>query len=186
MTEFVENVLDEVPVLVDRLAVVLAGLGTLDVVLILVTLILVIRAGIRGFVAEAFGVASVVAGIAVAAVLVVPASVYVDAATGSESFWNKVVAFLVLFLATYLVLKLVEYVLHRLSRTLHLQQLDHVFGLALGVAEGAVIGAVAIAGMHAQPWFDVAAVLEGSVAAQVAEQTLGIGPPTVGSAADVR
>ena len=186
MTEFVENVLDEVPVLVDRLAVVLAGLGTLDVVLILVTLILVIRAGIRGFVAEAFGVASVVAGIAVAAVLVVPASVYVDAATGSESFWNKVIAFLILFLATYLVLKLVEYVLHRLSRTLHLQQLDHVFGLALGVAEGAVIGAVAIAGMHAQPWFDVAAVLEGSVAAQVAEQTLGIGPPTVGSAADVR
>jgi membrane protein required for colicin V production len=186
MTEFVENVLDEVPVLVDRLAVVLAGLGTLDVVLILVTLILVIRAGIRGFVAEAFGVASVVAGIAVAAVLVVPASVYVDAATGSESFWNKVVAFLVLFLATYLVLKLAEYVLHRLSRTLHLQQLDHVFGLALGVAEGAVIGAVAIAGMHAQPWFDVAAVLEGSVAAQVAEQTLGIGPPTVGSAVDVR
>ena len=186
MTEFVENVLDEVPVLVDRLAVVLAGLGTLDVVLILVTLILVIRAGIRGFVAEAFGVASVVAGIAVAAVLVVPASVYVDAATGSESFWNKVVAFLVLFLATYLVLKLAEYVLHRLSRTLHLLQLDHVFGLALGVAEGAVIGAVAIAGMHAQPWFDVAAVLEGSVAAQVAEQTLGIGPPTAGSAADVR
>jgi membrane protein required for colicin V production len=186
MTEFLENVLHQVPVFVDRLAAVLAGLGTLDVVLILIALILTIRAGIRGFVSEAFGVASVVAGIAVAAVLVVPASAYVDAAADSDSFWNKVIAFLGLFLATYAVLKLVEYILHRLFRSLHLQQLDHVFGLALGVAEGAVIGAVAIAGMHAQPWFDVAAVLEGSVAAQVAEQTLGIGPPTVGSAADVR
>ena len=182
-----ETVLDRIPVFVDRLAVVLAGLGTLDVVLMVVTLILAIRAAIRGFVAEAFGVAAVVAGVAVAAVLVGPASAYVDVATGSSSFWNKVVAFLVLFLGTYLVLKLVEYVVHRISRTLRLQQLDHLFGLALGVAEGAVIGAVAIAGMHAQPWFpEAAGLLEASVAARFAEQTLGIGPPSAGSAADVR
>jgi len=187
MTEFLQEIRDHVPVVVDRLAVVLAALGALDVVLIVVTLILAIRAAIRGFVAEAFGVAAVVAGIAVAAFLVVPASAYVDAATGSASFWNKVVAFLVLFLITYLVLKLVGYVLHRLSRTLRLQQLDHLFGLALGVAEGAVIGAVAIAGMHAQPWFpEAAGLLEASVAAQFAEQTLGIGPPPVGSAGDAR
>ena len=187
MTELMENARDQIPVIMDRLAVVLAGLGTLDLVLILVTLILAVRAAIRGFVAEAFGVAAVVAGIAVAAVLVVPASAYVDVATGSASFWNKVVAFLVLFLATYLVLKLVEYVLHRLFRTLRLQQLDHLFGLALGVAEGAVTGALAIAGMHAQPWFpEAAGLLEASVAAQFAEQTLGIGPPSTGSAADVR
>ena len=185
MTEFLQEIRDHVPVVVDRLAVVLAALGTLDVVLIVVTLILAIRAAIRGFVAEAFGVAAVVAGIAVAAVLVVPASAYVDVATGSASFWNKVVAFLVLFLITYLVFKLVGYVMQRLSRTLRLQQLDHLFGLALGVAEGAVIGAVAIAAMQAQPWFDVAALLGESVAARVAEQTLGIGPPPVGSAADV-
>lgn len=186
MTELMENVRDQIPVFMDRLAVVLAGLGTLDVVLVLVTLILAIRAAIRGFVAEAFGVAAVVAGIAVAAVLVVPASAYVDVATGSESFWNKVVAFLVLFLITYLALKLLEHILQRVSRTLRLQQLDHLFGLVLGVAEGAVIGAVAIAGMQAQPWFDVAALLEESVAARVAEQALGIGPPSVGSAGDVR
>lgn len=186
MTEFLQELRDQVPAVVDRLAVMLAGLGTLDVVLILVTLILAIRAAIHGFVAEAFGVAAVVAGIAVAAFLVGPASAYVDVATDSASFWNKVVAFLVLFLATYLMLKLVEYVLHRLSRTLRLQQLDHLFGLALGVAEGVVIGAVAIAGMQAQPWFDVATLLEESVAARVAEQTLGIGPPSFGNAADVR
>ncbi len=187
MTELTENVRDQIPVFMDRLAVVLAGLGTLDVVLILVTLILAIRAAIRGFVAEAFGVAAVVAGIAVAAVLVVPASAFVDVATGSESFWNKVVAFLVLFLITYVALKLLEHILQRVLRTLRLQQLDHLFGLALGVAEGAVIGALAIAGMHAQPWFpEAAGLLEASVAAQFAEQTLGIGPPSTGSAADVR
>ena len=186
MTEFMENALDRIPVFVDRLAVVLAGLGTLDVVLMVVILILAIRAAIRGFVAEAFGVAAVVAGVAVAAILVEPASAYVDVSIGNESFWNKVVAFLVLFLATYLVLKLVEHILHRVSRTLRLQQLDHLFGLALGVAEGVVLGAVAIAAMQAQPWFDVAALLEQSVAAQVAEQTLGIGPPSIGSSTDVR
>ncbi len=185
MTEFAEGLLDRLPGVVDRVAVVLAELGTLDVVIILITLILMIRAGIRGFVAEAFGVASVVAGIAVAAVLVVPASAYVDAAVGSDSFWNKIIAFLALFLATYAVFKLVEHVLRRLSRTLRLQQLDHVFGVALGVAEGVVIGAVVIAGMHAQPWFEVAAILEGSVAAQMAEQILGIGSPAVEGAIDV-
>lgn len=184
MTEFVEGLLDRAPGVVDRAAVVLAQLGTLDVVIVLITLILMIRAGIRGFVAEAFGVASVVAGIAAAAVLVVPASAYVDAAVGSDSFWNKIIAFLALFLATYAVFKLVGHLLQRLARTLHLQQLDHVFGVALGIAEGAVIGAVVIAGMHAQPWFEVAEVLEGSVAAQMAERYLGIGPPAVEGAAE--
>ncbi len=187
MTELMENVRDQIPVFMDRMAVVLAGLGTLDVVLIVVTLILAIRAAIRGLVAEAFGVAAVVAGIAMAAILVVPASAYVDVATGSASFWNKVVAFLALFLITYLVLKLLAHILQRVSRALYLQPLDHLFGLALGVAEGAVIGALAIAGMHAQPWFpEAAGLLEASVAAQFAEQTLGIGPPSFGSAADVR
>ena len=186
MTGLLKNFRDEVPVFVEKMSVVLAGLGTLDVVMILIIIILTVRAGIRGFVAEAFGVASVVAGIGVAAVLAAPVSAYVDAATGSDSFWNKVIAFLVLFLMTYLVFKLVQHVLHRVSQNLRLQQLDHVFGLALGVAEGVVIGAVVIAGMNAQPWFDVTGVLEKSVLAQVAEQTLGIGLTAVGSAGDVR
>ena len=182
MTEFAQSVLEAVPVVVDRLAVVLAALGPLDVVLILVTLALAIRAAVRGFVAEAFGVAAVVAGVAVAAILVVPASRYVDGIVGSESFWNRVIAFLVLFLATYASLKLIEHILHRLSEGLHLQQLDHVFGLALGVAEGAIIGTVLIAGLHAQPWFDVGGLLDGSVAAAVVEQTLGIERTAAGSA----
>lgn len=185
MTEFSEGLLDRVPGIVDRVAVVLEQLGALDVVIILIALILTVRAGIRGFVAEAFGVAAIVAGIAVAAVLVVPASAYVDAAVGSDSFWNRIIAFLALFLATYLAFKLVEHVMRGLSRTLRLQQLDHVFGLALGVVEGTVIGAVMIAGLHAQPWFEVAAVLDASVAAQMAEQYLGIGPPAAGSPVDV-
>lgn len=185
MTEFSEGLLDRVPGVVERVAAVLAQLGELDVAIILIALILMVRAGIRGFVAEAFGVAALVAGIAVAAAWVVPASAYVDAAVGSDSFWNKIIAFLALFLATYAVFKLVEHVMRGLSRTLRLQQLDHVFGLALGVVEGAVIGAVVIAGLHAQPWFEVAAVLERSVAAQMAEQYLGIGQPAAGSSVDV-
>lgn len=185
MTEFMEGLLDRVPGVIDRAGAVLAALGTLDVVIILLTLILMIRAGIRGFVAEAFGVASVFAGIAAAAVLVVPASAYVDAAIGSDSFWNKIIAFLALFLATYAVCKLVGHLFQRLSRSLRLQQLDHLFGVVLGVAEGAVVGAVLIAGMHAQPWFEVAAVLEGSVAAQMAERFLGIGPPAVDGVTEV-
>ena len=50
------------------------------------------------------------AGVAVAAILVVPASRYVDGFVGSQSFWNRVITFLVLFLMTYVALKLVEYV----------------------------------------------------------------------------
>lgn len=185
VTDFSEGLLDRVPGIVERVAAVLEQLGTLDVVIILIALILMVRAGIRGFVAEAFGVAAIVAGIAVAAVLVVPASAYVDDAVGSDSFWNKVIAFLALFLATYAAFKLAEHVMRGLSRTLRLQQLDHVFGLALGVVEGAVIGAVVIAGLHAQPWFEVAAVLEESVAARMADQYLGIGPPAAGGSVDV-
>jgi len=186
MPEFVESLLDAVPGSVSRLADVLAAFGPLDVVLVLITLALAVRAAIRGLVAEAFGIAAVVAGVAVAAVLVVPASRYVDGIIGSESFWNRVIAFLVLFLATYAGLKMIEFILRRISESLHLKQLDHLFGLVLGVGEGAIIGTVLIAGLKVQPWFDVGGLLDGSIAVEVVEQTFGLERAASGSVGGVR
>ncbi len=174
MTEFIGGLLNAVPTAISQLTAVLAALGPLDIVIVLLSLALAIRAAIRGFVAEAFGVAAIVAGVAVAAVLVIPASRYVDDAIGNESFWNRVIAFIVLFLGTYAALKLIEYILRRLSQGLRLQQLDHLFGLSLGFCEGVIISTVLIAGLHAQPWFDVSGLLNSSVVAGFVEQALGL------------
>lgn len=136
----------------------------------------------RRFVAPlAFNVTTVTVGIVVAAILIGPASAHV--AIAAESLWNKVIAFLALFLVTYSVLKLPESHMQQIgihARQAALVTSEHVllrmYALGLGVVEAAAILAAVIAGMHVQPWLDLSGYLERNALAQLAERVLGIGP----------
>ena len=94
-----------------------------------------IRVAVRGFVAEVFSVGAVAAGLA-AAFFGHPLAVRQLAEWWGAGWWNVVVASLVLFVAGYLVVKLVEAMFEGFFGSLRLKGLDRILGLAMGVAEG--------------------------------------------------
>jgi uncharacterized membrane protein required for colicin V production len=110
-------------------------LVVVDGIFLIVVFVAGIRAAVRGFVAELFTVAAVAGGILLATLLHPPVAVAMDGWWG-PSGWNRVVAFLAIFLLGYVLLKIVESWFHRFFEALQLQKLDHVLGLFLGVAEG--------------------------------------------------
>ena len=152
------------------------AVSTLDVVFLVILAAGALRAAIRGFVAEAFTVGAVVVGLAGAALLTELVSTWLDGVVG-VSGWNPVIAFLLLFVALYLVVKIVEAVLHRFFAALHLQKLDHVLGLLLGLVEAAVVIVVVVVLLALQPLVDATPILQRSVLAQLTLSILILGTP---------
>ena len=109
-----------------------------DGIVLIVVVVAAIRAAFRGFVAELFGVAAIAAGIGVGALLYSPLAVAMDQWWGA-SVWNRIAAFLGIFLACYMLMKLVEALFHRFFDALDLEKLDRVLGLFVGIAEGLAV-----------------------------------------------
>ncbi len=120
-----------------------------------------LRGALKGFVTETLSVAAIVCGVGAAVVLHKLAAGYLDGIWGA-SRWNQLVAFLAVFVAVYVVAKILEGTLHRLFETLRLQNLDRVLGLILGVVEGVVAVGLVLFLLLWQPFFDAGGLLQAS------------------------
>lgn len=138
----------------------------LDIVFAVVVLFFTIRVGIKGFVKEFMSMAALILGITIAALFSGYAAQYVVPYIGSGP-WAQVVAFLVLFLLTYVVVKIFENALGRIVERIHLESLDRALGFFLGLAEGVLFVFVLILVIQLQPVFDAEPVIEESVFARV-------------------
>ena len=132
-----------------------------DIVFALIILLAMIRGAIRGFVTEFLSMASIILGVAAAVLFSKPLASAFQGFLG-ESMWVRVIAFLGLFVAGYLAVKLVEGLLHKGIEKLNLNKLDRVLGLLLGLLEGVLVVSVAIFLFYVQPFFDVSGLLDGS------------------------
>ncbi|MFW6364118.1 MAG: CvpA family protein [Spirochaeta sp.] len=141
-------------------------LNPIDVVFTLLLVILVLRAGFRGFVREFMAVAAVVLGIGSAAVFAGVVSLWLDQILG-PSLCNHVIAFLGLFLVVYLVVKLTEGALNALVEHIHLDALDHALGLFFGCIEGLLAIFVIILVLQIQPFIRIDGVLQASLYADL-------------------
>ncbi|AFG36690.1 CvpA family protein [Spirochaeta africana] len=141
-------------------------LNPIDVVFTLILVILVLRAGFRGFVREFMAVAAIVLGVAAAALFAGLVSIWLDQILG-PSMWNHVIAFLGLFLLVYLVIKLTEGLLNTLVERIHLDALDHALGLFFGCVEGLLVIFMLIMIMQVQPFIRLDAVLRNSLYAEL-------------------
>ncbi len=143
-----------------------AGFTVLDVILGLLILAAAVRGAVRGFVEELGSVAALALGVwgglRFSPYLLPP----LERLMG-RTLWNRVVAFLLLFLAIYVVVKLLELALHNLLSSPDLARLDQVLGFFVGAAEGILVGALILYLLQWQPLFDTRALLRNSFLARI-------------------
>ena len=151
-------------------------ISAIDVVFLAVLAVAALRAAVRGFVAEAFTVGAVIVGLGGAAVLTDDVVFWLNQNV-ADSAWNQIIAFLLLFVVLYLAVKTTEALLHRFFAALHLQKLDHVLGLVLGVVEGLLVIVVVVVVLALQPVFDSTELLGSSTIAQVVLSVIIMGAP---------
>jgi membrane protein required for colicin V production len=138
----------------------------IDIVFIIVLLITVVRALVRGFVHEFMSMAAIILGIVTAVLLSGVVAVKIAPYIGNTT-WTQVVAFLGLFLAVYIVVKIFESALNRLVERINLDSLDRALGFFLGMAEGLVLIFIIILIMRVQPFVDLTSVIDHSAFARV-------------------
>ena len=138
----------------------------LDIIFLIVIVFALLRGAIRGFVTEILSMAAIIVGIAAAVLFSSPLSTILAEFLG-ESFWNQIIAFLILFLATYLLIKVIEGLIHSGVEKLRLGKLDRVLGFLLGALEGLLVVCLVLVVLQVQPFFNTSSLLTRSYFAKL-------------------
>ncbi len=141
-------------------------LNALDYIFIILILIASVRGALRGFIDELLSMAAIILSLASAVLF---SRILANKLSGlwGESFWNQVIAFLLIFIVVYVFVKIIEGLLNRLFEALHLEKLDRALGFLLGVAEGIILVIIVLFVLNWQPLFDTAPLVEGSFFARI-------------------
>ena len=139
--------------------------GALDYLFGALLIAATVRCVLKGFVAEVIAVASIFGGIICGVLFSGVGAEQLTRLVG-ESPWNRVIAFLVIFLAVYLVLKISEGLLYRFLEALHLENLDRALGFFWGLLEGTVVCLVLLMILNAQPFLDAGPLVDESIFAR--------------------
>ncbi len=145
-----------------------------DIVCLVIVLILAVRATFRGFIDEFMSIASLFLGLGVAVLFTGKASVFVNTYVHS-SFWSPVIAFLVLFLVVYIIVKLFENALNSFTEKVHLEKLDQSLGFFLGILEGGIVIVILVFVLEIQPLFHTSALFRNSIAYRIANMVIPVG-----------
>lgn len=150
------------------------NVAVFDVIGIIVLIAAGFRCAFRGFVAEFLSVLAILAGL-ILAVLFTSTLTPVFSPYLGESFWTPIVAFLLLFLLGYIIIKIIESSLHRMIDKVQLEKLDQALGFFLGLVEGFLLLAVLVFILQLQNIVDVHAFLEESFIARVIQRIIPVG-----------
>lgn len=136
-------------------------MAIIDIVFLIIIGVLAINGAIKGFIAELFGKAAFLVGLLVGILFydVVAAflSQWIDV-----PFFAQIIGFLLLFVITFLIIKVLQHLLGGIFKGDILGSLNKALGFFLGLAEGVLIVAVCLFVLHAQPWLETASLLQGS------------------------
>lgn len=138
----------------------------LDYIFGAIILVATIRCVLKGFVAEIVSMAAIGGGI-LCGVLFSARGAEIAAGVLGDSPWNRVIAFLVLFLAVYLALKISEGLLYRFLEALQLENLDRALGFFLGFAEGVALSVLVLLVLGSQPFFNIDQLVDQSMFARL-------------------
>ena len=144
------------------------GIAALDIVLAIVILILAVRAGLRGIIQEAGGLAAWTLGILFAVSFYSRGGAYIRSKVLADvDLAPEILAFIGLFAIVFLAIKIISSMLGDIIERLGLNVLNNGLGVLFGLFEGIVFAALAIYVISRQPLFDPNVVLEGSLFAKV-------------------
>ncbi|TFG65174.1 MAG: CvpA family protein [Spirochaetales bacterium] len=132
-------------------------LNTFDIIMGLLFILLVIRGLFRGFVTELLTMVAIIAGLACAVFLSGPAALFLQNNTHLQ-WGTQIISFAVIFIAVFVVVKIIETILHRVFESLNLKQLDRFLGFVLGIAEGFLLVCLVVLILDRQPFFPTEAL----------------------------
>ncbi len=150
------------------------NIAAFDIVSLIILFLLALRATFRGFLTEIMSMASIIVGIIIAVIFTRPVSVLLENYIG-QSFWNMIIAFLGLFLVSYLIIKIFESSLNTLIEKVQLEKLDQSLGFFLGLIEGFLLIIILVFALQAQQIFDVSNLFDNSYASTIAGKIIPIG-----------
>jgi len=139
--------------------------GFLDYFFGAIILVMVIRCLVKGFIAELTAVAAIGGGIVGGILFSAEGGDLLSQVLG-DSPWNRVIAFLAIFLSVYLVLKITEGLLYRLIDAVHLENLDRALGFFWGLGEGIVLSVLLLLVLETQPFVDTRRIIDESLFAR--------------------
>jgi membrane protein required for colicin V production len=145
-----------------------------DAIGIIILIVAAIRGAFRGFVTELMSTLSILAGVLVAIIFTAPTAPLLVPYIGN-TFWTPIVAFLLLFVVTYLLVKLLEALLHGLVERIEIEKLDQALGFFLGIVEGLLLLAVLVFLLRIQPFLEIRGLFEGSFLADLMQRVIPIG-----------
>ncbi len=137
------------------------NIGTADIIFLVILLISIIRVTVKGFVDEFFSKAAVIVGAIVAIIFYQLFTPFISGLVG-DSFLSPIIAFLILFLATYLIIKLLQVLIGSLFENGSLRSLDRALGSFLGLVEGVLVIIILLMIFNIQPFFDTTEFLADS------------------------
>lgn len=150
------------------------NLAVFDVIGILILLAAGVRCAFRGFVAEFLSALALITGLAAAVIFTATLSPLLVPFLG-ETMWTPIVAFLLIFLVGYALIKILESTLHRVIERVELEKLDQALGFFLGLVEGFLFLAILVFVLQLQTVVDVRAFLEESFLARILQQIIPVG-----------
>ena len=138
------------------------NIAPIDVVFIVLILALVGNGTGKGFIALFFGKAAFVVGFVAGIVFNTPVA-QILLQWIPVIILAKIVAFVLLFIATYVFIKLVEKILGWIFKGDILKSLDRSLGFLFGLVEGVLVVVLILFLLNLQPWVDVGGLLRDSI-----------------------
>jgi membrane protein required for colicin V production len=148
------------------------------------TLLLVVRCTLRGFISEFMTLASLVLGVLCSLFLYRNCAAFLRP-RGLEAFTEKIpgfiqkllpalvrnipeiLSFALIFAVVFVLVKLVEYLLTDIVERINLGGVDRFLGFLFGFAEGIMVAGLLLLAFTMQPVFDPGPLLEGSFFAEL-------------------
>lgn len=140
-------------------------LSVFDILLLIVAVSIVIKVCIRGFVAEFFSFAAFVAAAGAAFRFFRPLAQQLPFPSIPPKMLS-VIAFFIIFIAVFLLVKLIEQLVAAVFKNQILASLDHALGFFLGLFEACVVIIIILAVLQLQPLFDASTLLLNSMIVQ--------------------
>lgn len=109
-----------------------------DLIFLLLALFFVIKGFFRGFISEFMSMAALILGLIAALAFQNHVSALLKDMIKSDTF-RPIAAFFLLFIGTYILVKLLELLLHNAIEAIKMNSLDRLLGLVWGLLETAVI-----------------------------------------------
>ena len=109
-----------------------------DLIFVLLALFFVIKGFFRGFISEFMSMAALILGLIAALAFQNQVSALLKDMIKSDTF-RPIAAFFLLFIGTYILVKLLELLLHNAIEAIKMNSLDRLLGLVWGLLETAVI-----------------------------------------------